>query len=222
MIMGLSFVLTIIFLDISCFELCCDRNFRSIFLFSLHMHSIFNGVNYKYIKSISDKKRRRVNNGIEFFKKTRKIVASLLAVAILLGVLPVSGLTGNSSGAESSSSENSTKTIYVNSTKQPILFDSVGNFKEIIPKVKKNIYSTEAENGDKIALFTDIGNGNSVVFYKTTEWTPSAYMWKEDSSENPDKNAAWPGEAMKKYGDSNSSLYYYVYGSAKGFDKVIF
>lgn len=58
-------------------------------------------------------------------------------MAILLGVLPVSGLTGNSSGAESSSSENSTKTIYVNSTKQPILFDSVGNFKEIIPKVKK-------------------------------------------------------------------------------------
>lgn len=134
---------------------------------------------------------------LNFSKKTRKIVASLLAVAILLGVLPVSGLTGNSSGAESSSSENSTKTIYVNSTKQPILFDSVGNFKEIIPKVKKNIYSTEAENGDKIALFTDIGNGNSVVFYKTTEWTPSAYMWKEDSSENPDKNAAWPGEAMK-------------------------
>ena len=159
---------------------------------------------------------------LNFSKKTRKIVASLLAVAILLGVLPVSGLTGNSSGTESSSSENSTKTIYVNSTKQPILFDSVGNFKEIIPKVKKNIYSTEAENGDKIALFTDIGNGNSVVFYKTTEWTPSAYMWKEDSSENPDKNAAWPGEAMKKYGDSNSSLYYYVYKSAKGFDKVIF
>ena len=159
---------------------------------------------------------------LNFSKKTRKIVASLLAVAILLGVLPVSGLTGNYSGAESSSSENSTKTIYVNSTKQPILFDSVGNFKEIIPKVKKNIYSTEAENGDKIALFTDIGNGNSVVFYKTTEWTPSAYMWKEDSSENPDKNAAWPGEAMKKYGDSNSSLYYYVYKSAKGFDKVIF
>ena len=159
---------------------------------------------------------------LNFSKKTRKIVASLLAVAILLGVLPVSGLTGNSSGAESSRSENSTKTIYVNSTKQPILFDSAGNFKEIIPKVKKNIYSTEAENGDKIALFTDIGNGNSVVFYKTTEWTPSAYMWKEDSSENPDKNAAWPGEAMKKYGDSNSSLYYYVYKSAKGFDKVIF
>ena len=159
---------------------------------------------------------------LNFSKKTRKIVASLLAVAILLGVLPVSGLTGNSSGAESSSSENSTKTIYVNSTKQPILFDSAGNFKEIIPKVKKNIYSTEAENGDKIALFTDIGNGNSVVFYKTTEWTPSAYMWKEDSSENPDKNAAWPGEAMKKYGDSKSSLYYYVYESAKEFDKVIF
>ena len=159
---------------------------------------------------------------LNFSKKTRKIVASLLAVAILLGVLPVSGLTGNSSGAESSSSENSTKTIYVNSTKQPILFDSAGNFKEIIPKVKKNIYSTEAENGDKIALFTDIGNGNSVVFYKTTEWTPSAYMWKEDSSENPDKNAAWPGVAMKKYGDSKSSLYYYVYESAKEFDKVIF
>ncbi len=58
---------------------------------------------------------------LNFSKKTRKIVASLLAVAILLGVLPVSGLTGNSSGAESSSSENSTKTIYVNSTKQPIL-----------------------------------------------------------------------------------------------------
>ena len=159
---------------------------------------------------------------LNFSKKTRKIVASLLAVAILLGVLPVSGLTGNSSGAESSSSENSTKTIYVNSTKQPILFDSAGNFKKIIPEVKKNIYSTEAENGDKIALFTDIGNGNSVVFYKTTESTPSVYMWKKDSSENPDKNAALHGEAMKKYGDSKSSLYYYVYESAKEFDKVIF
>ena len=34
---------------------------------------------------------------LNFSKKTRKIVASLLAVAILLGVLPVSGLTGNSS-----------------------------------------------------------------------------------------------------------------------------
>ncbi|MDY4978785.1 MAG: starch-binding protein [Ruminococcus bromii] len=158
---------------------------------------------------------------LNFSKKTRKIVASLLAVAILLGVLPVSGLTGNSSGAESSSSENSTKTIYVNSTKQPILFDSVGEFKEIIPKVKNNIYSTQAVNGDKIALFTNIGEGNSVVFYKTTEWTPSVYMWK-DGSEGPDKNAKWPGEPMKKYGGSNSSLYYYVYGSAKGFDKVIF
>ena len=100
---------------------------------------------------------------LNFSKKTRKIVASLLAVAILLGVLPVSGLTGNSSGAESNSSENSTKTIYVNSTKQPILFDSVGEFKEIIPKVKNNIYSTQAVNGDKIALFTNIGEGNSVV-----------------------------------------------------------
>ena len=76
---------------------------------------------------------------LNFSKKTRKIVASLLAVAILLGVLPVSGLTGNSSGAESSSSENSTKTIYVNSTKQPILFDSVGNFKEIIKTAKNNM-----------------------------------------------------------------------------------
>ena len=158
---------------------------------------------------------------LNFSKKTRKIVASLLAVAILLGVLPVSGLTGNSSGAESNSSENSTKTIYVNSTKQPILFDSVGEFKEIIPKVKNNIYSTQAVNGDKIALFTNIGEGNSVVFYKTTEWTPSVYMWK-DGSEGPDKNAEWPGEPMKKYGGSNSSLYYYVYESAKGFDKAVF
>ena len=158
---------------------------------------------------------------LNFSKKTRKIVASLLAVAILLGVLPVSGLTGNSSGAESNSSENSTKTIYVNSTKQPILFDSVGEFKEIIPKVKNNIYSTQAVNGDKIALFTNIGEGNSVVFYKTTEWTPSVYMWK-DGSEGPDKNAKWPGEPMKKYGGSNSSLYYYVYESAKGFDKAVF
>ena len=37
---------------------------------------------------------------LNFSKKTRKIVASLLAVAILLGVLPVSGLTGNSSGEQ--------------------------------------------------------------------------------------------------------------------------
>ena len=50
---------------------------------------------------------------LNFSKKTRKIVASLLAVAILLGVLPVSGLTGNSSGAESSSSESNSIGCFV-------------------------------------------------------------------------------------------------------------
>ena len=40
---------------------------------------------------------------LNFSKKTRKIVASLLAVAILLGVLPVSGLTGNSSSIQQNS-----------------------------------------------------------------------------------------------------------------------
>ena len=48
---------------------------------------------------------------LNFSKKTRKIVASLLAVAILLGVLPVSGLTGNSSGAEGNNG--SANTIFV-------------------------------------------------------------------------------------------------------------
>lgn len=54
---------------------------------------------------------------LNFSKKTRKIVASLLAVAILLGVLPVSGLTGNSSGAEGNNG--SANTIFVNQIISP-------------------------------------------------------------------------------------------------------
>lgn len=55
MIMGLSFVLTIIFWIFPVLNCAVIETF-AVFLFSLHMHSIFNGVNYKYIKSISDKK----------------------------------------------------------------------------------------------------------------------------------------------------------------------
>ena len=69
---------------------------------------------------------------LNFSKKTRKIVASLLAVAILLGVLPVSGLTGNSSGAEGNNS--SANTIFVKSDYQPVLFDSNGNVKSVLTK----------------------------------------------------------------------------------------
>lgn len=69
---------------------------------------------------------------LNFSKKTRKIVASLLAVAILLGVLPVSGLTGNSSGAEGNNS--SANTIFVKSDHQPVLFDSNGKVKSVLTK----------------------------------------------------------------------------------------
>lgn len=69
---------------------------------------------------------------LNFSKKTRKIVASLLAVAILLGVLPVSGLTGNSSGAEGNNG--SANTIFVKSDYQPVLFDSNGKVKSVLTK----------------------------------------------------------------------------------------
>ena len=55
MIMALSFVLTIIFWIFPVLNCAVIETF-AVFLLSLHMHSIFNGVNYKYIKSISDKK----------------------------------------------------------------------------------------------------------------------------------------------------------------------
>lgn len=54
-IMGLSFILTVIFWIFPVLN-CAVIEIFAVFLFSLHMHSIFNGVNYKYIKSISDKK----------------------------------------------------------------------------------------------------------------------------------------------------------------------
>ena len=73
---------------------------------------------------------------LNFSKKTRKIVASLLAVAILLGVLPVSGLTGNSSGAEGNNG--SANTIFVKSDHQPVLFDSNGNVKSVLTKKRRN------------------------------------------------------------------------------------
>ena len=92
---------------------------------------------------------------LNFSKKTRKIVASLLAVAILLGVLPVSGLTGNSSGAEGNNG--SANTIFVKSDYQPVLFDSNGNVKSVLTKKDgtNNVYTATPKNGDKIGVFKD-------------------------------------------------------------------
>lgn len=55
LMMGISFVLMIIFSIVPVLNCAVIETF-AVFLFSLHMHSVFNGVNYKYIKSISDKK----------------------------------------------------------------------------------------------------------------------------------------------------------------------
>lgn len=145
---------------------------------------------------------------LNFSKKTRKIVASLLAVAILLGVLPVSGLTGNSSGAEGNNS--SANTIFVKSDYQPVLFDSNGKVKSVLTKKDgtENVYTATPENGDKIGVFKDkdFGTGKSIVFFKSNEWTsPHVYLWN-----GANNNGEFPGPEMTKLSDG---IYYSVYQS---------
>lgn len=145
---------------------------------------------------------------LNFSKKTRKIVASLLAVAILLGVLPVSGLTGNSSGAEGNNG--SANTIFVKSDHQPVLFDSNGNVKSVLTKKDgtENVYTATPENGDKIGVFKDkdFGTGKSIVFFKSNEWTsPYVYLWN-----GANNNGEFPGPEMTKLSDG---IYYSVYPS---------
>lgn len=153
---------------------------------------------------------------LNFSKKTRKIVASLLAVAILLGVLPVSGLTGNSSGAEGNNS--SANTIFVKSDYQPVLFDSNGNVKSVLTKKDgtEDVYTATPENGDKIGVFKDkdFGAGKSIVFFKSNEWTsPHVYLWN-----GANNNGEFPGPEMTKLSDD---IYYSVYPS-NTYKQVIF
>lgn len=153
---------------------------------------------------------------LNFSKKTRKIVASLLAVAILLGVLPVSGLTGNSSGAEGNNS--SANTIFVKSDYQPVLFDSNGKVKSVLTKKDgtENVYIATPENGDKIGVFKDkdFGTGKSIVFFKSNEWTsPHVYLWN-----GANNNGEFPGPEMTKLSDG---IYYSVYQS-NTYKQVIF
>ena len=145
---------------------------------------------------------------LNFSKKTRKIVASLLAVAILLGVLPVSGLTGNSSGAEGNNG--SANTIFVKSGYQPVLFDSNGNVKSVLTKKDgtENVYTATPENGDKIGVFKDkdFGTGKSIVFFKSNEWNaPCVYLWQGEVN-----NGGFTDTKMTKLSDG---IYYSVYPS---------
>ena len=145
---------------------------------------------------------------LNFSKKTRKIVASLLAVAILLGVLPVSGLTGNSSGAEGNNG--SANTIFVKSDHQPVLFDSNGNVKSVLTKKDgtENVYTATPENGDKIGVFKDkgFGTGKSIVFFKSNEWNaPCVYLWQVEVN-----NGGFTDTKMTKLSDG---IYYSVYPS---------
>ena len=143
---------------------------------------------------------------LNFSKKTRKIVASLLAVAILLGVLPVSGLTGNSSGAEGNNG--SANTIFVKSDHQPVLFDSNGKVKSVLTKKDgtENVYTATPENGDKIGVFKDkdFGTGKSIVFFKSNEWNaPCVYLWQGEVN-----NGGFTDTKMTKLSDG---IYYSVY-----------
>lgn len=145
---------------------------------------------------------------LNFSKKTRKIVASLLAVAILLGVLPVSGLTGNSSGAEGNNG--SANTIFVKSGYQPVLFDSNGKVKSVLTKKDgtENVYTATPENGDKIGVFKDkdFGTGKSIVFFKSNEWNaPCVYLWQGEVN-----NGGFTDTKMTKLSDG---IYYSVYPS---------
>ena len=153
---------------------------------------------------------------LNFSKKTRKIVASLLAVAILLGVLPVSGLTGNSSGAEGNNG--SANTIFVKSYHQPVLFDSNGNVKSVLTKKDgtENVYTATPENGDKIGVFKDkdFGTGKSIVFFKSNEWNaPCVYLWQGEVN-----NGGFTDTKMTKLSDG---IYYSVYPS-NTYKQVVF
>ena len=153
---------------------------------------------------------------LNFSKKTRKIVASLLAVAILLGVLPVSGLTGNSSGAEGNNG--SANTIFVKSDHQPVLFDSNGNVKSVLTKKDgtENVYTATPENGDKIGVFKDkdFGTGKSIVFFKSNEWNaPCVYLWQGEVN-----NGGFTDTKMTKLSDG---IYYSVYPS-NTYKQVVF
>ncbi len=164
---------------------------------------------------------------LNFSKKTRKIVASLLAVAILLGVLPVSGLTGNSSGAEGNNG--SANTIFVKSDHQPVLFDSNGNVKSVLTKKDGTYTGTNVNSSDQIVfLRNDVAKGitvgNTIVFYKKSSNTSTAddaepydriHVWKENGE--PYKEWKSDDAIMKKY---SGNLYYYIYPSDK--NKVIF
>ena len=164
---------------------------------------------------------------LNFSKKTRKIVASLLAVAILLGVLPVSGLTGNSSGAEGNNS--SANTIFVKSDYQPVLFDSNGNVKSVLTKKDGTYTGTNVNSSDQIVfLRNDVAKGitvgNTIVFYKKSSNTSTTddaepydriHVWKENGE--PYKEWKSDDAIMKKY---SGNLYYYIYPSDK--NKVIF
>ena len=164
---------------------------------------------------------------LNFSKKTRKIVASLLAVAILLGVLPVSGLTGNSSGAEGNNG--SANTIFVKSDHQPVLFDSKGKVKSVLTKKDGTYTGTNVNSSDQIVfLRNDVAKGitvgNTIVFYKKSSNTSTTddaepydriHVWKENGE--PYKEWKSDDAIMKKY---SGNLYYYIYPSDK--NKVIF
>ena len=164
---------------------------------------------------------------LNFSKKTRKIVASLLAVAILLGVLPVSGLTGNSSGAEGNNG--SANTIFVKSYHQPVLFDSNGNVKSVLTKKDGTYTGTNVNSSDQIVFLRndvakEITVGNTIVFYKKSSNTSTTddaepydriHVWKENGE--PYKEWKSDDAIMKKY---SGNLYYYIYPSDK--NKVIF
>ena len=164
---------------------------------------------------------------LNFSKKTRKIVASLLAVAILLGVLPVSGLTGNSSGAEGNNG--SANTIFVKSDHQPVLFDSNGNVKSVLTKKDGTYTGTNVNSSDQIIFLRndvakEITVGNTIVFYKKSSNTSTTddaepydriHVWKENGE--PYKEWKSDDAIMKKY---SGNLYYYIYPSDK--NKVIF
>ncbi len=164
---------------------------------------------------------------LNFSKKTRKIVASLLAVAILLGVLPVSGLTGNSSGAEGNNG--SANTIFVKSDHQPVLFDSKGKVKSVLTKKDGTYTGTNVNSSDQIVFLRndvakEITVGNTIVFYKKSSNTSTTddaepydriHVWKENGE--PYKEWKSDDAIMKKY---SGNLYYYIYLSDK--NKVIF
>lgn len=129
-------------------------------------------------------------------------------MAILLGVLPVSGLTGNSSGAEGNNG--SANTIFVKSDHQPVLFDSNGNVKSVLTKKDgtENVYTATPENGDKIGVFKDkgFGTGKSIVFFKSNEWNaPCVYLWQGEVN-----NGGFTDTKMTKLSDG---IYYSVYPS---------